>query len=343
MTASDSSLADVRRTGADSAGDAAESAVVPALRALGMVKRYRRRLACDGVHLLVRPGEIFGLLGPNGAGKSTFVKLALGLVRPTAGSMFIFGRSVTDVASRRRIGYLPELFRYQPWLTAFEVVDLHARLLGLPRAEREARAERALHDVGLHGRVRDRVHGFSKGMQQRLGLAVALVGDPDLLVLDEPTSAMDPVGRHDVGELLRALRASGKTVFLNSHLLSDVEGLCDRVALLRQGQVLYTGSLQEITRGGGRYRITVDKLAPATLTSLATQWSVDSGQIVGGSGHLMIAAARDELPHIHRLLQDGGADVFEAELVRQSLEDWFVASLQGGGGEHVDDRSTHRS
>ena len=342
MTTPESVSAEWRERGADPAADAA-GPDVSAVRALGVVKRYRRRTACAGVNMLVRPGEIFGLLGPNGAGKSTFVKMVLGLVRPTEGSIFVFGRPVTDVHTRRRIGYLPELFRYQPWLTAQEVVDLHARLLGLPRAKRRLHTERVLCEVGLEARARDRVHGFSKGMQQRLGLAAALVGEPDLLVLDEPTSAMDPVGRHDVGELLRKQRAAGRTVFLNSHLLSDMEGVCDRVALLRKGRVIYTGSLREITRGGGRYRITVSRLAAATLEALAAAWPVETDGLADGTGHLLVTAARGELPRIHRLLQDGGADVFEVEAARQSLEEWFVTSLREGGKKRVDDRAADHS
>jgi len=210
----------------------------------GLRKRYRRRTAVDGVSFTVGRGEILGLLGPNGAGKSTAIKILLGLVRPDAGEVLLLGRPAADPASRARVGYLPELFRYQPWLTAIEVLNLHVRLAGVSVAQ--AGRRECLGLVGLADRAGDRVGGFSKGMQQRLGLAVALVARPELVVLDEPTSALDPIGRADVRDLLLSLRERGVAVLLNSHLIGEVERVCDRVVILDQGRVAAAGTLAEL-------------------------------------------------------------------------------------------------
>ena len=216
----------------------------PAVWCSGLRKRYRRQVAVDGVSLTVGRGEILGLLGPNGAGKTSVIKILLGLVRPDAGEVLLLGRPATDPPARARVGYLPELFRYQPWLTAAEVITLHVRLSGIAVPAAEQRE--CLGDVGLADRAGDRVGGFSKGMQQRLGLAVALVARPELVVLDEPTSALDPVGRADVRDLLLALRDRGVAVLLNSHLIGEVERVCDRVVILDHGRVAAAGTLPEL-------------------------------------------------------------------------------------------------
>ena len=189
-------------------------------------------------------GEVVGLLGPNGAGKTTVIKILLGLVRPDAGEVLLLGRPARDPHARARVGYLPELFRYQPWLTAAEVLTLHVRLAGAAVPAEERRECLAV--VGLADRAGDRVGGFSKGMQQRLGLAVALVARPELVVLDEPTSALDPIGRADVRDLLLSLKARGVAVLLNSHLIGEVERVCDRVVILDKGRVAASGTLAEL-------------------------------------------------------------------------------------------------
>ncbi|PZR82381.1 MAG: hypothetical protein DLM65_04045, partial [Candidatus Aeolococcus gillhamiae] len=191
-------------------------------------------------------GEIFGFLGPNGAGKTTAVKLLLGLTTPTAGNAWLLGEPIGRAEARRRVGYLPELFRYPAWLSPVEVLRFHCRLISIPRPQREDEIEVVLNTVDLRDRARDRVGTFSKGMQQRLGLAVAMLGAPEIVFLDEPTSALDPVGRHDVRDVIRALRAKGTAVFLNSHLLSEVEQVCDRVAVVDHGRVIAAGTLDEI-------------------------------------------------------------------------------------------------
>ena len=194
----------------------------PAIVTRDLAKRYGAIQALAGLSMTIPRASVFGFLGPNGAGKTTAVKLLLGLSRPTSGEGEILGQPIGERRSRRRVGYLPELFRYQPWLTAREVLLLHCELTQIDRAAWSREIEDALAIVGLTDRAATRVGTFSKGMQQRLGLGVALLGDPELVLLDEPTSALDPVGRHDVREIIRTLRDRGMTVFLNSHLLSEV-------------------------------------------------------------------------------------------------------------------------
>jgi ABC-2 type transport system ATP-binding protein len=216
----------------------------PAVWCSGLRKRYGRRVAVDDVSLTVDRGQVVGLLGPNGAGKTSVIKMLIGLVRPDAGEVLLLGLSARGPRARRGVGYLPELFRYQPWLTAMEVLRLHVRLAGANVPTAEQRECLAL--VGLADRGRDRVGGFSKGMQQRLGLAVALVARPELVVLDEPTSALDPLGRADVRDLLLSLKDRGVAVLLNSHLIGEVERVCDRVVILDRGRIAAEGTLPEL-------------------------------------------------------------------------------------------------
>lgn len=246
----------------DRGGDrSSDPATSPAIYAAGLTKRFGDTLAVNSLSMTVRRGEVFGFLGPNGAGKTTVVKLLLGLARPTGGEALVLGAPVGDREARRRIGYLPELFRFQALLTPREVLRLHCRLLALPRSTWDAEERRALETVDLLARGDDRVGTFSKGMQQRLGLGVALLGDPALVVLDEPTSALDPVGRHDVREIIRGLRERGCTVFLNTHLLEEAEHVCDRVAVIDKGTAVATGSLGDLLGRQSSVRLKVTHLA----------------------------------------------------------------------------------
>src|SRR5919199_1867658 len=243
----------------------------PAVWCSGLRKRYRRRTAVDGVSFTVGRGEVVGLLGPNGAGKTSVIKILLGLVRADAGEVLLLGRPARDPSARARVGYLPELFRYQPWLTAAEVLALHVRLSGVRVPAEEQRECLAL--VGLAERVGDRVGGFSKGMQQRLGLAVALVARPELVVLDEPTSALDPLGRADVRDLVLSLKARGVAVLLNSHLIGEVERVCDRVVVLDRGRVAAAGTLAELL-GRREVRLRLGDVGPAAEARLAATGAV---------------------------------------------------------------------
>jgi ABC-2 type transport system ATP-binding protein len=276
--------------------------------------------------MTVPRGEVFGFLGPNGAGKTTGVKLLLGLVSPTSGEAWVLGRPVGDVAARRRIGYLPELFRYQPWLSAREVLGVHAELAGLPRATWVDEIDRVLRTVGLSGRDRDRVATYSKGMQQRLGLAVALLGTPDLVILDEPTSALDPVGRHDVRQIIHQLRERGTTVFLNSHLLTEVELVCDRVAMVDRGSVIATGTLDELL-GGGSCRVRATGLDPRQRAGLRR-----FGELTDDGEWITVRGLEGErVPELVAEIVRQGGRVYAVEPRQRTLEDRFLELLGGLG------------
>jgi ABC-2 type transport system ATP-binding protein len=298
-----------------------------AVQTVGLSKRYGSRTVLDGVTMAVRSGSLFGLLGPNGAGKSTLVKILVGLVHPSAGAARILGEPPSRPAVRRHIGYLPELFRYPPWLTARDVLAHHALLAGV--APRDDDLEQLLARVGLPRHMGTKVGAFSKGMQQRLGWAVALVGRPRLLFLDEPTSALDPLGRHDLMGLLRELSADGVTVLLNSHLLADVQDLCDTVGLLHQGRLLRLGDLTTVlSDGGSRFRLRTGPITSEARLALRgwtwAEWPAESG----GPG-LVVDVPWEQLPLVHRALVTHGVDVFLAEPVAPSLDEWFVTQIRG--------------
>ncbi len=299
----------------------------PAVWCSGLRKRYGRRTAVDGVSFTVDRGAVVGLIGPNGAGKTSTIKMLLGLVRPDAGEVLLLGRPARDPRARTRVGYLPELFRYQPWLTAAEVLALHVRLSGADVPAAEQRECLAL--VGLADRAGDRVAGFSKGMQQRVGLAVALVARPELVVLDEPASALDPVGRADVRALLLTLKARGVAVLLNSHLVGDVERVCDRVVVLDHGRVVADGTLAELL-GGRELRLRLAGAGPAAQARLAAAGRVArDGDAVTVT--LPAGASPDLVPDLVADLVGLGVRVHAVEPGRVSLEERLLGLLRAGG------------
>jgi ABC-2 type transport system ATP-binding protein len=279
--------------------------VPPALAAHALEKAYGETRALRGIDLEVREGELFGLLGPNGAGKSTLVKIACGLVRPTAGRAEVAGAPAGSQPAQRALGYLAELFRFPDWLSADELLVLHQRL-ARSGGGAEERA-RLLERVGLSEFAGRRVGAMSKGMQQRLGIAQAMIGSPPVLLLDEPTSALDPAGRRTVRRLLEELRAQGTAVLLNSHLLSEVELVCDRVAIIARGEVVAAGTPAELSRPGGV-------------------------RVVTGAGERLFAdAGREDAPRIVRELVEAGDDVYELQVLRSSLEDAYLEAVGEGG------------
>jgi ABC-2 type transport system ATP-binding protein len=270
----------------------------PAIHTVALSKRFGDTIAVKSLSMTVQRGEVFGFLGPNGAGKTTVVKLLLGLARPSGGEALVLGAPLGDRETRRDIGYLPELFRFQALLSAREVLRLHCRLLALPKAVWDEEARRALDTVGLLDRGDDRVGTFSKGMQQRLGLGVALLGDPSLVVLDEPTSALDPVGRHDVREIIRGLRERGATVFLNTHLLEEAQHVCDRVAVIDKGTAIATGTLEELLGRHSTVSLKVGGLGENWWTGLGRfgRWRRQEGWVsVEGVDPSQIADLVDEV------------------------------------------------
>jgi ABC-2 type transport system ATP-binding protein len=272
--------------------------VPPVLLASGLEKRYGRTEALGGIDLEVGEGQLVGLLGPNGAGKSTLVKIACGLVRASAGSVEVCGAPAGSPPARRSLGYLAELFRFPSWMSADELLTLHQRLAGSTGAATE-RAE-LLELVGLAHARTTRIGAMSKGMQQRLGIAQALVGSPRLLLLDEPTSALDPAGRRVVRGLLEELRRRGTSVLLNSHLLSEVELVCDHVVIVDHGRVVAAGTPDQLRRQGG---VEVE-------TAKGTRRFED--------------ARRDDVPRIVRELVAAGEEIYEVRVVASSLEDVYL-------------------
>ncbi len=295
-----------------------------AVYTLDLVKQYKTTTALAGLTMAVARGEIFGFLGPNGAGKTTAVKLLLGLTRPTAGQAWVLGAPAGDRATRRRVGYLPELFRYQDWLTAREVLKLHCELARLPKDQHADEIDHALTMVGLAQRGDERVATFSKGMQQRLGLGVALLGRPDLIFLDEPTSALDPVGRHDVREIVRELKRRGTAVFLNSHLLSEVEMVCDRVAIVDKGRVVALGALAEVIGGAQAVRLRLADVNGAGQTVLGRYGSVEQE----ADWYTVHGIDPAQIPALVADLVRSGAQVHAVEPRHHTLEDRFLELLQ---------------
>ena len=227
-----------------------------AVQVQDLVKDYGRGIvALRGVSLEVAAGQIYGLLGPNGAGKTTLIKILLGIVHKTAGNAQLLGRPAGDVQVRYRVGYLPEDHQFPGYHSAWSLLDFYGQLYGLSRKERQRRIPPVLEMVGLLPRSRSKIRTYSKGMKQRLGVAQALLHEPEVIFLDEPTDGVDPMGRRDIREMMARLREQGRTIFLNSHLLGEVELICDRVAILRQGELLREGTVHELTRQQGCYEI----------------------------------------------------------------------------------------
>ena len=294
---------------------------VPAIATSGLRKTYGTRVALHDLTLTVAAGEVFGFLGPNGAGKTTAMKILLGLVRPSGGQALVFGRPPAEPAARRRVGYLPEHFRFQEWATGDELLDFHGRLAGLGAAERATRIPELLERVGLAGRGGERVRRYSKGMTQRLGLALAILHRPDLVLLDEPTSALDPVGRREVRELVRELAAAGVTVFLNSHLLTEVEAVCDRVAIVSQGRVVASGPLDDLAGAVTQLRVLLDRVDRPLLGLLGRHGRVAR---VEGMAVTLDVDTLDLAPDLARELVGAGYRLYGLVPVQRSLEDIFV-------------------
>jgi ABC-2 type transport system ATP-binding protein len=299
--------------------------------------RRRRVRALAGVDLSVGAGEVFGLLGANGAGKTTLVKLLLGLAVPTGGSVRLRGRDPRQAACRSRVGYLPEGHRFPDYLSGTAALRLLGRLAGVEEDVLARRIPELLTLVGLSERARDRVGRYSKGMTQRLGLAAALIDEPEILFLDEPTDGVDPVGRRHIRDVLLAARDRGTTIFINSHLLSEVERTCGRVAILHEGRVVREGSIEALTRPTHRYRMTLGPAAPSTLPDLQAA----GVRVTSTNGSLEVEV--DTLESLNRLIDRLRAErilISEVTPLRTALEDVFVSALNGGGPDpaHGDQR-----
>jgi ABC-2 type transport system ATP-binding protein len=323
-------------------------------------KTYGRKVrALRGIEMQVRPGEIFGLLGPNGAGKTTLVKIMMTLVRPTRAEGTVLGRPVGHKPTLAKVGYLPENYSFPPYFTGQQALEYYAAMAKVDRPTRRRRTAELLSMVGMIGWAKARVGTYSKGMQQRVGMAQALINDPELVVLDEPTDGLDPVGRREVREVLKRLRSEGKTIFLNSHLLGEVEQICDRVAILVNGKVVRQGTVEDLTARGRYYEIelhgtpadllcdTVRAALPcefrasASTAAPASPGAVTPAPVPGETGTLPSGETVEldgKVVRIHTDQPAGIQPVIDAlrgrdltiqsvRLIRQSLEDFFMAAV----------------
>jgi ABC-2 type transport system ATP-binding protein len=292
----------------------------------GLRKSFGLRPAVRDLTLQICRGEAFGFLGPNGAGKSTSIKMLLGLVKPSGGRALLLGLPVGTRAIRTRIGFLPEHFRFYDWLSASELVWFHGRLCGVPETVLRSRVPQLLERVGLSAHWSKPLRSFSKGMMQRVGLAQAMVNDPEILFLDEPTSGLDPTGRKLVREVIREQRDRGATVFLNSHLLGEVEKSCDRVAFIRGGKVIGMYAMGAWHAGNAEVEIVTSGLNPASLALLS---AIDGLTVTGNDGKRlkMRVADEDSLPEVVRCLVETGVRVFSVIPQRISLEDLFLQMM----------------
>jgi len=301
----------------------------PAIETEALRKVFGDYPAVKNLTLQIRQGEVFGFLGPNGAGKTTSIKMLVGLIFPTSGKASLLGLPLGDRLTRERIGFLPEHFRFQEWLTAAEFLRLHGQLFGIDRTVLSDRIDTLLERVGLAEFRNRQLSTYSKGMLQRIGLAQALINKPALVFLDEPTSGLDPVGRILVRDIIRELRKEGTSVFLNSHLLSEIEVTCDRVAFISHGEVVRELELASLDTGQLTVGIRTSGMKPETADGLST-WAKD---ISMQDGHLTLTVQSEAaLPEINRYLVSQGVDVFEISPQHLSLEELFIQTVGKEGG-----------
>jgi ABC-2 type transport system ATP-binding protein len=304
------------------------------VRVTDVVKEFRsgaglrKKRVLDGISFGVREGEIFGFVGPNGAGKTTTLKILMGLIRPTSGRAEILGHDVGETDFRRHVGFLPESPYFYEYLTGREILGFYARLSGVPRALRGGRVEALLSQVGLEAAADVRLRTYSKGMLQRIGIAQALVHDPRVVFLDEPMSGLDPLGRKEIRDLIVKLRAEGKTVFMNTHILSDVELACDRVAIIARGRIVHEGPIDAFEGGGERLS---DLVLGAVPASLAAALEERFGAQLHPVGDRIEARVREkDVDAVLRAALEGGASVVSITPHRVSLESFFLSAVEAG-------------
>lgn len=291
------------------------------IETFGLTKTYDGQGGCRDVTISVASGHVFGLLGPNGAGKSTLVKTLVGLLHPTSGKALVLGKPLGSKDSRRQVGFLPEQFRYQEWLSGRELLVLHGQLYGMSQEEIGRRIPEVLDIVGLAGAEKKKVGSYSKGMQQRIGMACALMNRPQLLFLDEPTSALDPLGRREVRKIILNLKAEGTTVFLNSHLLGEVEMVCDQVGIISKGRLVAEGALRDLLARKLEVRLEIGNLTPElqeSLTNLGKIREVNERFIV------MELDNREAVPLLARKVVEEGGKLYQLNYRQDSLEDLFI-------------------
>ncbi len=302
---------------------------------------YRRITAVSDVSLTVGPGQVYGFLGPNGAGKTTTIKMCMDLIRPSRGSISLFGSTPSDPAVKARVGYLPEHPYFYDYLRPQEILDYFGRLFGLSGDERKRRIDRLLARVGLSDAVNRSLRKFSKGMLQRLGVAQALINDPDLLVFDEPLSGLDPMGRKAIRDIMIEEREKGKTIFFSSHILSDIEHVCDRVAIITHGVMRREGPLSELLSGKTRESEIV--IGNANEALKAALDALVETRVELGSGVEKVVVGIDQVGGVLELVHSKGGVVQEVNPHRDSLEDFFVRTAEESEGAAELERAAEES
>jgi ABC-2 type transport system ATP-binding protein len=285
-----------------------------------LTKKYGNKTACDQINLSVEAGQVYGFLGRNGAGKSTCIKMLTGLVFPTSGSGTVLGKPLGDVSAREKMGYLPELFRYQDWMTGLDLLNFHAQLIKLKN--KNDQIGRVLKLVGLEGQEKYKVGSYSKGMQQRIGLACSLLPNPQLIFLDEPTSALDPIGRKDVRNIIVSLKNEGTTVFLNSHLLSEVEAVCDSVTFIHKGTVIKSAPIDELLMNKISLTIRATGITEDLFLKINNQY--ESLQKLADGSLTVALNDYEEIPSIASSLISNGVTLYELTPHRETLETVFM-------------------
>ena len=339
ITGTTNGVADINGNSAPSVvgGAATQTAGDIILQTRDLSKTYRPMFARSGKVALqdltidVRRGEIFGLVGPNGSGKTTTLKLLLGLLKPTSGTVEIFGRGPRDVAVKKRIGFLPDGPYFYDHLNSYEVLDFYGKLFGFDRAERKARTAELLDTVGLNPADRQRpIRTYSKGMVQRVGLAQALINDPEFLFLDEPTTGLDPIGARSMKDAILNVRAQGKTVLLCSHLLADVQAICDRVAIVSEGQLVKFGTVPELVGPSQSFEVFVSGLNDVALREAATQ-GIESHTQESDGRLILRAVSSEQLDRVLNFVRDKGGRTLDVKGHSETLEDVFVRSVRSDG------------
>ncbi len=302
--------------------------MVLAVETLNLTKYYHQQVGCRDVSITVASGHVFGLLGPNGAGKSTLVKTLVGLIKPTAGRAVILGKPLGSSEVNEKIGFLPELFRYQEWLSGRELLGLHGQLYKMSKEAIGRRIPEVLEIVGLQSAENKKVGTYSKGMQQRIGIACAIMNSPRLIFLDEPTSALDPLGRREVRNIIQRLKNEGTTIFLNSHLLSEVEMVCDQVAIINNGKMIAQGNLKELLIKKLEVVLEIEGASPGLLEEFS-QMAINMEH--QGNEFVLELDSVERIPVLAKRVVETGGRLYNLQYRQISLEDLFVQLLEKEG------------
>ncbi|MDI6603990.1 MAG: ABC transporter ATP-binding protein [Thermoanaerobacteraceae bacterium] len=289
------------------------------LETQNLTKQFNGKGGFKEVSLSVEKGKVFGCLGPNGAGKSTFVKTMVGLLRPTSGFAWILGKPIGSVESREKVGFLPENFKYHDWMTGKELLRFHAELYKIENPEKKI--DELLELVKLKGHENKLIKNYSKGMQQRIGIAISLLNEPEIVFLDEPTSALDPVGRIEVREIIKKLKSQDKTVFLNSHLLSEVEMVCDEVAIINHGKVIAKGNLNDLLKEYTHVEMKISNFNDELIKNIK---SISKEFNIKDDRFFFKVENRERIPQIAKMVIESGANLYELNSKTSSLEDLFI-------------------